>query len=51
MEYYLCHSDVAEIEKAFEALKAVHPAYRIETDTTSDPRWDEYRRYVAFKDG
>ena len=50
-EYYLYHSNVAEIKKAFEALKAAHPTYKIETETTQDSQWNEYRKYAAFKSG
>ncbi len=47
-EYYLYHSDAAEIKKAFDALKRAHPTYRIEMDTTDDPQWNEYRKYASF---
>lgn len=48
-EYYLYHSNVAEITKAFEALRAIHPTYKIETETTNDLQWNHYRKYVSFK--
>jgi hypothetical protein len=48
-EYYLYHSDAADLNKAMEALKATHPTYRIEKDTIADPEWNEYRKYASFE--
>ena len=48
-EHYIYHSDSAELSKAFSALKAVHPDYRIEFETIDDPNWDQYKKYVAFR--
>ena len=47
-EYYLYHSDMAEIKKAFDALKSAHPSYRIEVVTKNDPDWNEYKKYALF---
>ena len=48
-EYYLYHSDAAELNKAFVALKANYPDYKIEFKETNDPDWKEYKTYVSFK--
>jgi hypothetical protein len=40
-EYYIYHSSAADIQKAFEALTAIHPTYKIEMDTIKDPEWNE----------
>jgi len=50
-EYYLYYSDAADIQKTFVALKAIHPAYRIEMDTITDPEWNKYRNYASFAGG
>jgi len=47
-EYYLYHADQAELSKAFSALKAIYPNYRIEFETTNDIAWEQYRRYVFY---
>ncbi|MCG3160691.1 MAG: hypothetical protein JMDDDDMK_01760 [Acidobacteria bacterium] len=45
-EYYLYNSIEAEPRKAYVALKANYPDYRIEFETISDPGWDQYKRYA-----
>lgn len=45
-EYFIYHGDKAELNKAFSALMSVYPAYKIETETTRDDKWNEYRKYL-----
>ncbi len=47
-EYYIYHSDAAELNKAYLAVKATYPEYRIEFETNDDPGWKEYTKYVNF---
>jgi hypothetical protein len=44
-EYYLYHSDLAELEKAFRSLMSIYPDYRIEFETTTDSAWEQYAMY------
>lgn len=46
-EYYFYHSEQAELGKAFERMKNMHPDYRIEMTTTPDPDWKHYRNFVV----
>lgn len=47
-EYYFYHSLTVEFTKVFEDVKSIYPTYRIETETTDDPQWNEYKKYVNF---
>ena len=46
-EYFIYHADQAELSKAFSALKATYPNYRVEFETTTDMAWEQYGRYVS----
>lgn len=45
-EYYIYHSEQADLQAAFMAMTKMHPDYRIEFGTVSDPEWKEYRKYL-----
>ena len=45
-EYYLYHSSAAELNKAFESLKTLHPSYKIESEAKDDPQWQQYKTYA-----
>jgi len=47
-EYYLYHTDVAEMRRALEDLRSLHPHYRIDFETADDAKWEQYRRYVLL---
>ena len=47
-EYYLYHTDAAEMRRALEELRRLYPNYRIDFDTTDDAKWEQYRRYVSL---
>jgi hypothetical protein len=50
-EYYLYEADQAELIKAFLALKAKYPDYRMEFETITDSKWEQYQRYVFHPHG
>jgi hypothetical protein len=45
-EYFMYHSDEAELSQAYAGLRELHPDYRIEFATISDPDWKQYLSYV-----
>ncbi len=46
-EYDLYSGGDADLALVLPALKAVHPDYRIEFNTTSDPGWKQYSSWLA----
>lgn len=48
-EYYVYHSPKVEMGKAFAALKASAPTYRIEHEISEDGNWAQYRKFVSFR--
>lgn len=45
-EYYIYHSNKAELYKSYAALRELHPEYRLEFATILDPQWTEYLKYL-----
>jgi Family of unknown function (DUF695) len=50
-EYYLYEADQAELTKAFIALKVKYRDYRMEFETITDRKWEQYQRYVFHQHG
>lgn len=48
-EYYFYYGKNAEIEKVTNLLKSMHPSYRIESETSEDAYWDQYKNYISFE--
>lgn len=46
-EYYIYHGDKAELDRAFSAIRSLYPEYKIETETTLDDKWNEYKKYIG----
>ncbi len=47
-EYYLYHSDKAELDKIFLALYANYPKYRIEFVKINASEWKVYKKYLRL---
>ena len=45
-EYYFYAGDAAELPAAVTAVRAAHPAYRIEVDQKPDPEWERYQTFL-----
>jgi len=50
-EYYVYHGQGAELEKVLPILREAYPAYRLEYDVTSDPKWKRYASLLSALDG
>jgi hypothetical protein len=46
-EYYLYSGGDADLAQVLPALTALHPDYRIEVNTASDPGWKQYSSWLA----
>ena len=45
-EYFIYYGEDAALSEVVPALKALHPEYRIETETKPDPQWQQYFRWL-----
>lgn len=45
-EYYVYHGTGAEMGQVYSSIKKMVPDYRIEFETTKDPAWEQYKKYV-----
>jgi len=45
-EYYVYFGESAELEKVLPSTNALHPEYRIEFETRTDPQWTHYESWI-----
>ncbi len=45
-EYYVYFGESAELEKVLPSINALHPEYRIEFETRTDPQWTHYESWI-----
>ena len=46
-EFYFCTGGTWELSEVAPKLRALHPDYVIEFDTTSDPSWKHYKAWLG----